>query len=425
MIDDDGGQRFVFLFFALIYWGLNNWHTARLGIHAALDDGVLGVPPEHPSKEKPNRHVVAGTEPWLFWLPRLIGVCAHLFAAINLSLAAWRQPDFGSDRLRLLAWTAPFAIVIFTALVYAFDRLSLSERTRKDRSALARFGALVAAIVLLIAIAIVADTVHSIPLGFRWGTFVISLSGFVFLILVSVLRRRAPLGPKVSEDERKADDQKEAKTFDRWTVFLFAVAVLVALNVWISPTFAGRSLGSMVVAYFALGALLAAVNFLEFAIDRVIKRKWLGETTRPRVFSAYAIAAVIAFGVVNGCLHPFHQVRLCDGGDCVAPPSVPAFSFPPSPDERPSVDAAAKAWYEQAKTAYARSHGDRMPDGDELPMLIVATAGGGIRAAYWTAAVLEKIEKDLQARGRHAPLPLRHKRRLRRQRRRRPPSRPR
>ena len=36
--------------------------------------------------------VLKGDERWLLWLPRLLGVFAHLFAAINLSLAAWHQP---------------------------------------------------------------------------------------------------------------------------------------------------------------------------------------------------------------------------------------------------------------------------------------------------------------------------------------------
>ena len=113
MIDDDGKLRFfVFLFclfFALIYWGLNNWHTARLGIHAALENGDLGVVPAHPTPDKPNRRVVDGNERWLFWPPRLLGVCAHLFAAINLSLAAENQPPFASSGLWLVAWTAPLA----------------------------------------------------------------------------------------------------------------------------------------------------------------------------------------------------------------------------------------------------------------------------------------------------------------------------
>jgi hypothetical protein len=127
MIDDHGWPSFVFLFFALIYWGLNNWHSARLGIYAALEEGVLGVVPANPAPDKPNRRVVYGNERWLFWLSRLLGVCAHLFAAINLSLAAWRQPNFAPDSL--LAWSAPFAIGVCTGLVYLFDRHALSERT--------------------------------------------------------------------------------------------------------------------------------------------------------------------------------------------------------------------------------------------------------------------------------------------------------
>jgi heme exporter protein D len=406
MIDDDGWWRFVYLFFALVYWGLNNWNSARLGIRDALDEGLLGVPPKHPLKETPNRHVVAGDKRWLFWLPRLIGVCAHLFAAINLSMAALRQPDFGSDLLRPLAFTAPLAIVFFTALVYAFDRLSLSERTASERSAterkrsaLARTSAIIIAILLLAAIAVVAFTVRSVPSGFLWGTFTISLSAVAFLILVSVLRRRAPLGVGASEEQRKADDRKEAKTFVRWTASLFAVAILVALMVWISPTLAGRSLGSMVIAYFALGALLAALNMFALTVARLMEWKlgWFGGMARPRVFGTYVVVAVIAFGVLNALLHPFHRVRLCDSVDCVAPSWAPA--FPKSPDGRPSVETAAKIWYAQAKAAYARSHGNKMPDGEELPMLIVATAGGGIRAAYWTAAVLETIESELGAQG--------------------------
>ena len=34
-----------------------------------------------------------------------------------------------------------------------------------------------------------------------------------------------------------------------------------------------------------------------------------------------------------------------------------------------------------------------------VPMVVVATAGGGIRAAYWTATVLEQLESDLAHQG--------------------------
>src|SRR5262249_20642851 len=68
-------------------------------------------------------------------------------------------------------------------------------------------------------------------------------------------------------------------------------------------------------------------------------------------------------------------------------------------DDRPNVQTAAKAWYSQAKTAFAQAHHGKMDESDRVPMVIVATAGGGIRAAYWTATVFERIKKDLGPNG--------------------------
>ena len=93
---------------------------------------------------------------------------------------------------------------------------------------------------------------------------------------------------------------------------------------------------------------------------------------------------MITLGVVNAWLHPFHRVRVCDG-DCNAVTL---------PNQRPTVGAAARAWYAQAKSAYDEVHGE-----GPVPMLVVATAGGGIRAAYWTATVLERLEADFKDQG--------------------------
>jgi hypothetical protein len=127
LMGDDSLWRIGFLFLALIYWAANNWHTARLGLRAATVSGALASP--------------EGDEKWLYWPPRLLGVCAHLFAAINLSLAAWGLPQTAwgqpGDGLRWLAWTAPLAIIFATAIVWTVDYLSLSERTERDPATLA------------------------------------------------------------------------------------------------------------------------------------------------------------------------------------------------------------------------------------------------------------------------------------------------
>jgi hypothetical protein len=395
----------VFLFIALIYWAANTWHTARLGIHAALDDGILGVPPSQPWPGNPARRVLSGDERWLYWLPRLLGVSAHLFAAINLSLAAWRVPSAawgGFGALRWLAWSAPIAILLATAFVWAED-VKRSSRNRAIASAgkikLARGVSpisIAGEVVLLGALAILASLPNNIPGGFVPATIVISVSCIAFLGVISWLGSfTPPLGPNASLDAREAYDRRQSKQIKVFTIGLFLVALLLGFLVWISPIGVGRFLGSMVVAYFSFGAILALVNFFEFAVNWTAASGVLGADARPRVVGTYALAFVITLGIVNARLHAFHQVRTCDDGACAAaaPPASGLF-VATLPDDRPTVAQAAKAWYAQAKSAHDIAHGQ-----GPVPMVVVATAGGGIRAAYWTATVLEQLESDLADQG--------------------------
>jgi hypothetical protein len=215
-----------------------------------------------------------------------------------------------------------------------------------------------------------------------------------FLFGISFVRRQRPLGPNASAAERDADDRRENREIFIFTAGLFVVALLFACATWKNPIAVGGSLGSMVVAYFALGAILALVNAFEFAVSWTTQQGWFGHEARPRVVGAYAVVFLIGLAVLNAWLHPFHRVRPCDGGDCIAPPSAAGFTLATSPDQRPTVAAAARAWYEQAKVAYGKAHGE-----EPVPMLIVATAGGGIRAAYWTATVLERLAGDFEKEG--------------------------
>jgi hypothetical protein len=375
LMGEESLWRIGFLFFALIYWAGNNWHTARLGLRAATARGALPVP--------------EGNEKWFYWPPRLLGVCAHLFAAINLSMAAWGLPlaawGHSGDWLRWLAWTAPLAIVLATAFAWAVDYLSLSQRTERERAALVRWvrwGALVGETVLIGGLAVVAFALHAIPHGFLWGTISISLSAVVFLLFISWLRRGKPLGSDASRELRELDRQREWRQIAIFTVGFFVVAFAVAVAAWVSPVKVGRFFGSMVAAYFAFGALLAAVNFFEFVVGLAVERRVFGVDANPRVVTAYAGLFLLVLSLANGAVRPFHRVRLCEGANCVAPRASA------SPEERMTVQEAAEAWYEQAQKAH-----NRHPD-EPIPMLVVATAGGGIRAAYWTATVLEKLQQD-------------------------------
>jgi hypothetical protein len=55
----------------------------------------------------------------------------------------------------------------------------------------------------------------------------------------------------------------------------------------------------------------------------------------------------------------------------------------PLPDDRADLGAIALQWHAQAAEVSCS---------DEPPLVIVATAGGGIRAAYWTATVLGRLQ---------------------------------
>jgi hypothetical protein len=98
---------------------------------------------------------------------------------------------------------------------------------------------------------------------------------------------------------------------------------------------------------------------------------------------------------LTSIMRPFHRVRLCSPEPCEAAPAK-GWQAIQAVSERPSVRDAALAWYKQADKLY---HDDGKNKDKPVPMLIVATAGGGIRAAYWTATVLEQLESDLEKKG--------------------------
>ena len=253
------------------------------------------------------------------------------------------------------------------------------------------YAAIVGEILLLGGLSVLAWFPKGVPEGFVPGTVVISLSAVVFLGLISWMRDRTPpIGAAATPEIRAEYDRQQRAEIKFFTVGLFVIAFVVALAVWISPTQVGRFLGSMVVTYFAFGAILAVINASEFAVMWVTEKGWFGATARPRVVGAYAVAFVVGLAVLNAWLHPFHRVRLCDGGDCVA-------MLTPDGDRRsPPRHEPGTA----GEAAYVKAHGD-----EPVPMFMVATAGGGIRAAYWTATVLTGSRRT-SSRGWRAPLSL-------------------
>src|SRR5262249_31335611 len=133
-----------------------------------------------------------------------------------------------------------------------------------------------------------------------------------------------------------------------------SAALFVAFTAF--PVGFGQGVGSMFVLY------VAAANAVFFGSATVL----LGRLWKlPLVTLALACAAVFSYWNDN------HAIRLAGGG--------------PS-ERRPFLRAAFDEWLESRRSTW------KAPA--PMPVIVVAAEGGGLRAAYWTAAVLTKLQDD-------------------------------
>lgn len=119
------------------------------------------------------------------------------------------------------------------------------------------------------------------------------------------------------------------------------------------PVETGARHGSAAIAFGGLGSWVAILSILALA---------------SRAFRFPVLASLVLARIVTGLLVDEHPVR-----------SDPTSAWGrPEADPRPTLAAEVGRW----KAAGA-------PDGEvRVPLVLVATAGGGLRAAWWTAAAL-------------------------------------
>ncbi len=367
--------RLCVLYLVLIYWALSAWLSARLGLSRAFPE---------PEQE----------QTLLFWGPRLVGVLAHLLAACSLSAAALKDTELTSTGPNiLLAFAAPIAIVLAILFVYFLDAAVLSERSDDTQRARARRGMLLVAALegaLLIGLA-AAWWIEFIPNGFFWGTLAISVSAIVFLSLISWIRRGPPLGHQVTQLQRALDTEEERRTSWWWGWSLAAIMFAGTVAIWITPMLVGRLFGSLSIAFFAFGSFLSGVNLLDLATDSLARNcQHRGFAVGRRAVWGLLIGLLVVPAIVMSATRNYHRVRLCEDCKAAPPPAEGKWLATAGYDKRPNVAEAAWAWYQQAAPAYHALH-----PGEPVPLFIIATAGGGIRAAYWTATVLETLETAL------------------------------
>jgi hypothetical protein len=137
---------------------------------------------------------------------------------------------------------------------------------------------------------------------------------------------------------------------------------------------------------WALGA--AAVPFLGFALIVPIGSLlvyWFrlgGAQSGAAGARGYPVVTMLAlWALLVGAIVDNHAVR-----------TVPAPAGAADPAARPSVPEAALRWH----AAASKASGHERP-----PLIVIATAGGGLRAAYWTATLLGALQDEAPGFGAH------------------------
>jgi hypothetical protein len=371
-----------FLGVVLVYWALNNWLSARVGLVRAFP--------------KPKKEQML-----LFWGPRLVGVMAHLLAALSLSFAALSQHDVQGRVEPYLVFAGPLAILLATGYVWLLDYGYFSERSDAEKQPAARKLMHVSGALELVLLAglIYAWWLGKVPTGFLLGTLFIAASAGAFLAWISFLRSKEPLAAKTPDAERDRDRQAEQAGIARWTFTLAAIMVIGTAAIWTWPMIVGQYFGSLIIACFSFGSFLALANLFDLLAGKLTHYARTSHfAIRPRAIGAVFVCFLILPAILTSLTQSFHRVRLCadPANECkpATAPKAVGWAVAETPAQRPTVSEAARAWYGQAEPVYHAVHPDQ-----PVPMFIVATAGGGIRAAYWTATVLEKLESDLGGKG--------------------------
>ena len=220
---------------------------------------------------------------------------------------------------------------------------------------------------------------HAVTLDTSAWSIILGLFtlGLVFLYLIFYGRHH------IRKRENKGGPAAElsAKLLSRsfWMMFLLlgVVAFILALLVWVPHFFFSfAALPVWLGSPFLL--LLAAAFWLAF-VNLVL----IYPTYRFRLTPPLVLLAVVYVAALNWL--PWrendHVVRTLEGDPKLAK------EFTIWAKSRPDIQTQLGLWLAGRRPALAKASADR-----RYPVFVLTAEGGGIRAAYWTAAVLAEIE---------------------------------
>ena len=242
--------------------------------------------------------------------------------------------------------------------------------------------------------------------------FGLSLVNAAFFFFVVACRRNIRRW-FVARGSSLFDPSKPDMLYLRWITYIVTVLVggYLLIRAFSDPVAMGFDIHSAPIIFFGLGSILAGVSFLMYQF---------------RGYGSGTIGALFVVAIVFGFMNENHQVRTIEGAsdaqavaEYVVDGSIPAANPKVEAivnkflndsadgslsvqeqqsisglrsvdctiplDPRPDFTQAFETWYKR--------QGDKGKDPkNPLSLVVVATVGGGIRAAYWTAYALARTD---------------------------------
>jgi hypothetical protein len=218
----------------------------------------------------------------------------------------------------------------------------------------------------------VGRTVSERCVGLAWETTIIGLIIYLIVLFrrqwIPMVREKLIPAHALLADMFFPLPRSTTPHLDSWrdmtrlTLFIMAIlmggAIILFLVATLNPVLMGKIFNPMILFLIWAGTTTALGSALVY---------WSNYSGFP------ILTALIAAAAVFSCWNDNHTLREAESPKPIA--------------GRPTVTAAAEAWMDaQQQTAST---------GSPIPLVVVATAGGGIRASYWTATVLGRLQDQL------------------------------
>jgi len=155
-----------------------------------------------------------------------------------------------------------------------------------------------------------------------------------------------------------------------------ALSVIATMRVVQDPVAFGWALGAAAVPFLGFALIVPIGSLLVYWFRLGGAQSGAAGPRGYPVVSMLALWALLVGAIVDN-----HAVR-----------TVPTPAGAADPAARPSVPEAALRWH----AAASKAAGHERP-----PLVVIATAGGGLRAAYWTATLLGALQDEVPGFGAH------------------------